>query len=179
MDSFERLICTPMEAENYWTRGSYKVVLTQSEKVAIGSPSSPRPELDVLGLSFATNEILVMEVKSFLDSQGVMLAHLQEEHQKPAGRYKLFTSSNYRNVVLNRLRQDLIACGMANAETKIRLGLAIGKAHLGRTTEIRAHMETQGFVFWSPEDIKAKVQALASRGYENDPAIMVAKVLLR
>lgn len=40
-------------------------------------------------------------------------------------------------------------------------------------------MKIKDLLFWSPEDIKRKVTALALRDYENDPAIMVAKVLLR
>jgi hypothetical protein len=34
-------------------------------------------------------------------------------------------------------------------------------------------------VFLSPEEIKEKVTALARLGYENDPAIITAKILMR
>ena len=40
-------------------------------------------------------------------------------------------------------------------------------------------MEKKKWLFWSPEDIKQKVTALAERGYENDPAIITAKILMR
>ena len=40
-------------------------------------------------------------------------------------------------------------------------------------------MGKKKWLFWSPEDIKEKVTALAERGYENDPAIITAKVLMR
>lgn len=179
MDSFEGLISTLLEAEGYWTRRSFKVNVTKDEKKAIGNHSIPRPEIDVLAMSHARNEVIAMEVKSYLDSPGLRPEELQASHVKPEGRYKLFTSANYRGIVLARLHQDLIDCGMADAKTNIRLGLAMGKVYQGRTADVRQHLDAQKFIFWSPEDIKEKVTALAKRDYENDPAIMVAKVLLR
>ncbi len=179
MDSFEGLISTLLEAEGYWTRRSFKVNVTKAEKVAIGNHSMPRPEIDVLALNFKENHVIAMEVKSYLDSPGVKLADLRASHHKPEGRYKLFTSAHYRNVVFQRLHQDLIQCGMADETTTISLGLAMGKVYQGRAAEVRAHLTAQGFIYWSPEDIREKVSALAKRPYENDSAIMVAKVLLR
>ena len=35
--------------EGYWVRASVKVELTKEEKMAIGRPSSPRWELDIVG----------------------------------------------------------------------------------------------------------------------------------
>jgi hypothetical protein len=40
-------------------------------------------------------------------------------------------------------------------------------------------MEKKKWIFWAPEDIKQKVTALAKRDYENDPAIITAKILMR
>jgi hypothetical protein len=81
--------------------------------------------------------------------------------------------------VLSRLLLQLRGTGMANAETKILLVLAAGKVYQLQTAAIQELFLTKGFIFWSPEDIKAKVAALANRGYENDPAIITAKILLR
>lgn len=179
MDHFESIISTLLEAEGYWVRRSFKVNVTKDEKRYIGKHSIPRPEIDLLALHFGRNEVLALEAKSFLDSPGVKLTELQEEHQTPAGRYKLFTSQRYRSVVLSRLLQDLVDCGMANSGTKIVLGLAAGKIYQGQSTAIREFMEKKQWVFWSPQDIKQKVTNLASRGYENDPAIITAKILKR
>ena len=82
-------------------------------------------------------------------------------------------------VVLSRLLADLIACHMANSKTKITLGLAAGKVYQGRSEPIRKFISSKNWFFWSPEDIKQKVTALAERGYENDPAIITAKILMR
>ena len=179
MDHFESLISTLLEFEGYWLRRSFKVNVTKEEKRKIGKHSIPRPEIDILAFQFSENTVLAIEVKSFLDSPGLKLEQLQAEHDIPEGRYKLFTSARYRSIVLKRLHADLIECGMANAETKVVLGLAAGKVYLGRTEPIRQLMQERSLFFWSPEDIKKKVIALADRSYENDPAILVAKVLLR
>ena len=179
MDHFESIISTLLEAEGYWVRRSFKVNLTKEEKCKIGKPSIPRPEIDLLALHFSSNGILALEAKSFLDSPGVKLAQLQEEHEVPVGRYKLFTSQRYRSVVLSRLLQDLIAFNMANSDTKITLGLAAGKVYQGQSRQIREFMNKKNWLFWSPEDIKHKVTALAERGYENDMAIIAAKILMR
>ena len=179
MDHFETIISTLLEAEGYWVRSSFKVNVTKEEKRQVGKHSIPRPEIDLLALRFSTNEVLALEAKSFLDSPGVKLTQLQEEHEVPEGRYKLFTSQHYRSVVLSRLLQDLIACGMANSDTRVFLGLAAGKVYQGHSEPIREFMEEKKWLFWSPEDIKQKVTALAKRGYENDPAIITAKILMR
>jgi hypothetical protein len=179
VDHFESLISTLLEAEGYWLRRSFKVNVTKEEKRAIGKHSIPRPEIDILAFRFSENSVIAVEVKSFLDSPGLKLEQLQAEHEVPEGRYKLFTTERYRTIVLARLHQDLVKCGMANAETKVSLGLAVGKVYQKRTEPIREFMRERNMLFWSPEDIKQKVTALADREYENDPAIMVAKVLLR
>ncbi len=179
MDHFESLICTLLEAEGYWIRRSFKVNVTKEEKRAIGKHSIPRPEIDILAFRFCDNAVLAVEVKSFLDSPGLKLDQLQAQHEVPEGRYKLFTSDRYRSIVLARLHRDLMACGMGNDATTITLGLAVGKIYQRRSEPIRELMAARQMFFWSPEDIKQKVTALAERDYENDPAIMVAKVLLR
>lgn len=109
MDHFESIVATLLEAEGYWVRRSFKVSVTKEEKRQIGKHSIPRPEIDLLALHFSKNEVLALEAKSFLDSPGVKLAQLNEEHEVPEGRYKLFTSERYRTIVLSRLHQDLIA----------------------------------------------------------------------
>ena len=179
MDHFESIVATLLEADGYWVRRSFKVNLTKDEKRQIGKPSIPRPEIDLLALHAGRNEVIAFEAKSFLDSTGVKLEHLQMEHGAPEGRYKLFTSQTYRTIVLGRLQQDLVKLGMATAGTRIRLGLAAGNVNQYRSTEMRAFMTSRDWVFWSPEDIKQKVTALAARGYENDAAIITTKILLK
>ncbi len=179
MDHFENIIRILLEIDGYWVRSSFRVNLTKEEKKQIGKPSIPRPEIDLLAFSLHRNEIIAFEAKSFLDSPGVKLCDLQKNYEAPEGRYKLFTSKSYSEVVLNRLRMDLISLGMATNKTKIRLGLAAGNVYQNRSAEIRELIERNGWVFWSPEDVKRKVSELADRSYENESAIIAAKILMR
>jgi hypothetical protein len=178
MDHFESIISTLLEAQNYWVRRSFKVKVTPADKEKIKKLTIPRPEIDLLALHFSKNQVIAFEVKSFLNSPGVRLADLQKEHDVSEGRYKLFTSQRYREVVLSRLLQDLIDCDMANSDTKVFLGLAAGKVYQNKSGPIRDLLKEKGFIFWSPEDIRDKVKALAGLPYENDPAIITAKILL-
>lgn len=179
MDHFENIVATLLEADGYWVRQSYKVNLTKDEKVRIGKPSIPRPEIDLLALKLDRNEIIAFEAKSFLDSPGVDLTELQEAHEQPTGRYKLFTCERYRTIVLERLLADLVALGMATPKATVRLGLAAGKVRSGQAEALETFMQERRWIFWSPKLIKQKVEALARRGYENEPAIITAKILMR
>jgi hypothetical protein len=179
MEYFETIIKTLLEHEGYWVRQSFKVSLTKQEKRRIGKPSIPRPEIDLLAFKLKSQEVLVLEAKSHFDSPGVRLAEIQEKFQIPEGRYKLFTCTNYRNVVLNRLRQDLQDLGMVGGDIKMKLGLVAGHIYQGRSEKIRNYFASKGWFFWSPEDVRDKVNALAAKGYENEPAIITAKILMR
>ena len=179
MDYFEGLICTLLEAEGYWVRRSFKVNLTKEEKRDIGKHSIPRPEIDVLAMKASTGEVLAIEAKSFLDSPGVKLEHLESEYTVPEGRYKLFTSEKYRSIVFSRLHKDLLQNDMIGVNCNIRLGLAVGNVYRKKTEPMREYMDSRNWFYWSPEDIKDKVTALAAQGYENDASIIAAKILMR
>lgn len=179
MGHFEGIVAMLLEAEGYWVQRSFKVNVTLEEKRAIGNHSIPRPEIDLLALHFQRNEVIALEVKSFLDSTGVKLSDLTKAHDVPDGRYKLFTSARYRAIVFHRLQQDLIERGMANEHTRIRLGLAAGNVHQRKEDDVRSVLDENDWFFWSPTDIKNKVQAQARRGYENDAAVITAKILMR
>jgi hypothetical protein len=188
MDHFESIISTLLEADGYWVRRSFKIGVKKEEKRQVGKHSIPRPEIDLLALSLSKNEVIAFEAKSFLDSPGVRLSDLQKEYEVQEGRYKLFTSKRYREVVLARLKQDLIDKGMADQKTTVLLGLAAGKVYqkkselpMTQSKLMREFLEKNTFVFWSPEDIKDKIEKLADpeSGYQDDPAIITAKILTR
>ena len=179
MDHFENIIKTLFEHEGYWIRQSFKVNVTKQEKRDIGKHSIPRPEIDLLAFNQNENHIHAMEAKSYLDSHGVRFDELAKIHEIPEGRYKLFTCKNYREIVFNRLKQDLIAAKMANKETTITLGLVAGNVYQSRSDDIRNLFDENGWLFWSPEDVRDKVNALALLGYENEPSIITAKILMR
>jgi len=159
IDKFENIVTTLLEEEGFWVRHKFKVSVSLEEKKQIGKQSSPKPEIDMLAFNLRANEVLALDVKAYLDSPGAKLSLLQEVHEVPTGRFKLFTSERYRSLVLARLLQDLISLGMANAETKVRLGMIAGKVNQGQSEAIRAHMQEHDWLFWSPDDVKAKVAA--------------------
>lgn len=136
----------------------------KEEKRDIGKHSIPRPEIDILAFNPKDNEIMVVEAKSYLDSNGVRADELIEKYQIPQGRYKLFTCENYRNVVFYRLKQDLIELGMAKTNTKLRLGLVAGRVYQNRSCDITELFRVQEWYFLSPENIRDKVNALAGKG---------------
>lgn len=179
MDYFESIIKTLLEEDGYWTRQSFKVNVTKEEKRLIGKPTIPRPEIDLIAFKPQTNELLAVEVKSYLDSSGVHLSCLQERHEIPNGRYKLFTCANYRAIVFERLIIDLKESGLIKAPMKVRLGLAAGNTHGNSELEIKEYLNNEKFWFWGPSDIKFRIEALAKKGYENDPIVIAAKVLIR
>ncbi len=179
MDHFESLVCDLLEAEGYWVRRSFKVDLTKEEKRQVGRPSIPRPEIDILAYDRQHDQLLVLEAKSFLDSPGVSLDDLAEIHEEPKGRYKLFTCENFREIVFERLRIELINYGMITSRTRLKLGLATGKIHRKETNQVREFMDSRDWYFLSPEDIRERVMRFSEMGYENNPAIITAKILLR
>jgi hypothetical protein len=179
MDYFEGLIKTLLEHEGYWVRQSFKVNLTKQEERDIGKHSIPRPEIDILAFKPSANRVIAFEAKSFLDSLGVKLEELENSTDTPVGRYKLFTCENYRNIVFSRMKQDLIDLGMGTTDTQITLGLAAGNVYKSKSDEIRTLLSVKGWEFLSPEDIRKKVTNLAAKGYENEPSIITAKILMR
>lgn len=189
-DAFEGLVRLLMERRGYWMRGSFKVELTREEKRGIDESKSsiPRPEIDLLAFDASKNQIIVLECKSYLDSPGVRLEDLAAEHEIPSGRYKLFTCEKYREVVFARLRMQIAeeraasagAGPMVDKVPEFVLGLAAGKTHRkGSEAKIRSFMASKGWYFFGPSAIARETRALASRGYENDPYFIAAKMLMR
>lgn len=79
--------------------------------------------------------------------------------------------------MLTLFRQDLVTCGMVTAACTVRLGMVAGHVYRDRSDELRAHIEGKGWLFWSPEYVAEMVGHLAGMGYENGPAIIMAKIL--
>lgn len=59
------------------------------DKHAIGLPSSPRWELDVVAYRARDNQLKVVECKSYLDSPGVKLRGFDASNEKDASQFKL------------------------------------------------------------------------------------------
>ena len=180
MDYFEEIACKILEEKGYWLRRSFKIELTKKEKRDIGKPSIPRPEIDILAFDQKRNMVVAIEAKSYFDSPGVRYSDLIEKHKIPQGRYKLFTSNRYRRIVFKRLKIQLKDCGMINTKTMFTLGLVAGNVYKRESDRINNHFlqKSPKWYFWGPEDIRDCVKQFAEMGYDNNPAVITAKILL-
>lgn len=178
MDAFEQLAADLFWADGYWVRNSVKIDLTRDEKREIGRHSSPRWEIDLVAYRPATNELLALECKSYLDSGGVHAAHFLDG-SKYAHRYKLFHDATLRRVVLSRLKQQFVDAGRCPDNVIVRLGLVHGHATGGNTQRLQEIFERGEWLLFGPGWLRAHLCRVAKSAYENSTAAVVAKVLLR
>ena len=126
------------------------------------------------------NLIVAFEAKSYLDSPGVSFKEIKATHKRPKGRYKIFTCKGYREVVLKRLKAELIKRGMATKKTEIKLGLIAAKVK-GKDAEkaFADYMAERILKFWGPSEITDRLNNLAKCDYENNVSVIVSKILTR
>ena len=179
MNTFETIIKRHLEAEGYWVRGSVKVRLSGDEKKAIGLPSMPRPEIDLVAFHVRTNKLVLVEVKSLLDSGGVDIDSITGEYKKLAKRYRIFNNPNYRKIVTNALRKQYIELGLIQKNTDITYALAAGKVYSSEEPEIEKYFKQKGWLFISPKMIRESIRKLAEESWEDDPVALTAKLILR
>lgn len=176
MDAFESLIEILLNQKGYWTRSSFKVELTAADKMAIGRPTSPRWEIDVVAFKGSTNEVLAIECKSFLDSVGVQFINGEF---KPPKTYKLFCEKTLRKIVLRRLARQLVEIGATNRTPKVKLCMAAG--HIASRTDRNAlnrHMKRNRWLLFDEQWIHEQILKAADAGYENSIAHVVAKLVV-
>ena len=180
MNSFEEVVAVILSAKGLWVRPSFKVDLSKEEKRQIGRPSAPRWEVDIVAYKGATNEVLAVECKSYLDSPGVRFQDLTDPNHRNSGRYKLFNDSTLRRVVFSRLASQLFEVGSCPSNPTIRLCLAAGKIATDNDRELlHNHFGKQGWLLWDDDWIKKELKAMAQSGYEDQASAIVAKLLLR
>jgi len=179
MDSFETIVAQLLIEDGFWVMTSIKVDLTKEEKKKINKPTTPRPEIDIIAFNLKNNTLFLIEVKSFLDSRGVVLNELQKKSDIQKGRYKLLTSDKYRNIISKRLFEDLSKKGLINTKTKISYGLIAGNVYQNKEVEIKEYFNNKKWLFWGPSEIKSKVINLSLKGYENNPVTIASKIILK
>ena len=180
MNAFENIIMQYLEEKGYWVRQSVKVDISKEDKRALDLPTMPRPEIDLVALNVKENELLLIEVKSLLDSYGVWFEAVSGEDRKFAGRYRLFTNSKFRDIVTKRLREEYLEQGLINEKTKINYALAAGKIHSSwDESKISDHFSRRGWKLFSPKEIKEKVVELSEKGWEDNLVTMTAKLILK
>jgi len=180
MDAFEHIAARLFEVRGYWTRIGYAVKLSKEQKVAVGQPSLPRPQLDVIAYKPNTNELLVIECKSYLDSPGVMHAAFHGSEDAQGDLYKLFNRVKLREMVLSclvtQLRQEGLIIG---ADPSVKLVLVAGKIYSKDEQKLKSLFEEKGWTFVGPTEVAVGLREFADRGYENDVVTIVTKLLER
>lgn len=179
MDAFENIVSQYLEEEGYWVRQSVKVPISKDDKKYIGLPSMPKPEIDLVALKAKSNTLLLIEVKSYLDSPGVRFDALTGENKKLAKRYRLFTDKKFREVVTKRLLEHYLDKGLINEDTEVNYVLAAGKIYSNDEEKIREYLTSKGWGLIPPNDIKEKVKELALKSWEDNIVTITAKLILR
>ncbi len=173
-------MATLLEREGYWVRNSFKVELTKGEKRAIGIPSSPRWEIDLVAFNAKENIILAVECKSYFNSQGVSLKYFTKPPSIFTNRMKLFNGKKLRRIVLARMKKQMVKDGLCNESSEVQLCLATGKISSdSERVKVKELFIKREWKLYDDEWIADKVKAFASLGYENDVAAVVAKIILK
>ena len=180
MNAFENIITQYLEEKGYWVRQSVKVDISKEDKRALDLPTMPRPEIDLVALNVKENELLLIEVKSLLDSYGVYFEAVSDENDELAKRYRLFTNSKFRDIITKRLREEYLKQGLINERTTINYALAAGNIHSSADeSKIRDYFSRGGWKLFSPKEIKEKVVELSEKRWEDNLVTMTAKLILR
>jgi len=179
MNAFENIVRRYLEEEGYWVKQSVKVHISKEDKVAIGTYSMPTPEIDLVALNVERNELLLIEVKSFLDSYGVWLEAVTGKEIEAGKRYKLFTNSTFRKSITKTLKEEYIKRGLINENTQIKYALAAGNIYSDNERAIAEYFKKNGWILFTPNQIKEHVKKLAGKGWEDDLVTMAAKLILK
>jgi len=177
MDAFEELVAQVLRADGYWVHQGYKINLTREDKQALGNPSMPRPEIDLVAYKAGTGELLSLECKSYFDSGGVHARDLLPGG-KNAQRYKMFVNADLRKMVLTRLVEQLASSGAIVGMPEPKLGMIYGFATQSNTTILTQHFADNGWDLYGPEWLRTHLEKMARSSYDNQIASVVAKLLL-
>ncbi len=180
MDAFEQIVSGLFRANGYWTINSYRVSLTREEKAQIGTHSMPRPEIDILAYKGSTNELIWIECKSYLDSPGVGYKCFTDEKDAGYSRYKVFNKKEYRECISKALIKQTTEKGLTQANPKLSYCLVAGNARSPSERKMTEEYFIQnGWLFYDDRWLKAELEKYAKSAYEDDPVMIVAKIILR
>jgi hypothetical protein len=182
MNAFEDIVGRYLEEEGYWVRHSVKLNISKQDKVALEKHSMPRPEIDIVALNVCKNELLLLEVKSFLDSPyGVNYYEIigEDKDAEKYDRYKLLTNIKFRDIVTKQLKREYIEKGLIKDSIMLRYGLAAGKIHSGHEDLLMKHFLKHRWVLITPAQIKETLRKFSGKGYEDDLVTVTAKLIMR
>lgn len=180
MDAFESIVAGLLEREGFWIRSSYRVTLTKEEKAALGKTTLPRVEIDMLAYRAVSNELRLVECKSFLDSDGVRMCAFDGTNPKFANRFKLFVNVGLYESVSRRVVEQLTSVGACRPNPKVTLCLVAGRIPSeSERVRLAAHFNDKGWLLLGAKWLKDGLLAVSEDGYVNDVGAIVAKLLMR
>jgi len=180
MNAFEDIVKLYLEEEGYWVRQSVKVHhITKEDKRRLKNYSMPTPEIDIVALNMVKNELLLVEVKSLLDSYGVHYEAVSGIDKRDGKGYKLFNWDLFREIITDRLCEEYLDRKLINKKTKVNYALAAG--HIKSQWDEDKIIEyfsnpLKKWKLFSPKDIKAKIKNLSGKGWEDNIIIMTSKL---
>ncbi len=179
MDAFETIVGTILRLDGYWTHHLFHVPLSKPEKRRIGLPSMPRPELDLVAYKPATNELLVVECKSYFNSRGVIASAFSKNGHRSSKRYKLFNDHRLWKTVRDALVRDLRKRGACRHRPRVTLCLAAGHiASEKDRLELHRLFNQHAWRLIDDIEIAGRLRAASNEGYADDVAILAAKILI-
>ncbi len=185
MNAFEDIVKLYLEEQGYWVRQSVKVDISIENKRKLGTPSMPRPEIDLVAYKAESNELLLVEVKSLLDSYGVHFNAVVGEKgskadEKDARGYKLFNNKKWTGIVSKRLKEEYMKAGLINEETVLNYALAAGKIHGGvegdDEKKLVDYFKKKRWILFTPDDIKTTIKSFSEKGWEDNIIVFTAKL---
>jgi len=177
MDAFESIVAIYFEEKGYWVKGSVKVEISKEDKRLIGTPSMPRPEIDLVAYNPGKNELLLIEAKSYLDSPGVKFNGVSGNDKKDGERYKLFTREQFRNIITKQIRKDFISAGLIDGKTRVKYCLVAGNVYSKDENKIDNYFLQKKWIFIKPSELRNAVIRLSEKGWENDAVTITAKLI--
>lgn len=179
MDAFESLVGNILRADGYWVETEFKVPLTKRQKRSVGLASTPRWELDLVAYRARDNEVLIVECKSFLDSQGVLYEAFTGNKPTLSRKYKLFTNKKLWWLIRRALVKQLRIAGRCRARPKVRLWLVAGRIAPGGKKKLKAFFARRRWVFCDDDWLRDKLNTMSQSGYQNSQTAVVAKLFLK
>jgi hypothetical protein len=103
-----------------------------------------------------------------------------QENDIGKGLYKLFTWPSYRRIVTEELIKQVVDTGLTNPNPTINYCLVAGKIATQKDRDLlHQFFQEKGWLLYDEIWLKEKLENLALKRYENDVAIIVAKLFVR
>jgi len=177
MDAFESIVAIYLDSLGYWVKQSVKVDIGIEGKRKIGTHSMPTPEIDLVAFNSTKNELILIEVKSFLDSGGVEFGGLSGGSEKTRKRYRLLNDPTFQKVITQKLLESFVKSKFINNSTTVKYALAAGKVYEKDYEKVKKHLKMKGYCFYCPSGIENTILNLKGSVYLNDSVTMTVKLL--